>query len=454
MTGTMRLINASLYPSENRGKLYEVQIHDGQLEAVRVQQSRYQEAEAVDINSLEAGGRQNIIDLKGRMMLPGMVDIHMHMDKAFSLPQVGNKTGTLLEAIHNYSSAAPSFSKETIRSRIVRTALQAVSYGSTRLRSHLDFNLSAGEHVAMRTVEAALEAKSLLEGVVDLEFFPMVPYRELGPRGLELIEESLRMGLDGVGGAPHLSSNPDSDIEGIFKLAARLGVPIDLHCDETDNPEMKTVLKVAQESLKYGYDGKVTAGHLCSLSSMPLAEAEEIMDMMSLAGVHAITLPAANLYLQGRSDLGPVRRGVTRVRELTQEGITLAAASDNIHDPFHPFGRGDLLQIAQLTGYAAHYGSTEDMVSLLHMVTKHPAKIAGIDHYGIYAGASADFVIVDARSPEEIFTQLPAGRWVAKAGKWISMTSVVSRFREEKVQKLWEQSMTETNMEGREASWR
>lgn len=460
MTGTLRLINASLHDLKSRGKLYDIRIRDGKFESVQEQTSGEERVQAADIASFalpmgrDMSNEQKVFDLKGRMMLPGLVDIHMHLDKAFSLPQVGNQTGTLLEAIQNYSRAAASFSKETIRARIVRTALQAVSYGSTRLRSHLDFNVSAGEDVAIRTVEAALEARSLLSGVVDLELYPMVPYRDLGRRGMELIEESLRMGLDGIGGAPHLSHNPDTDIEGIFELALRLGVPIDLHCDETDNPEMKTVLKVAQESLKYDYHGKVTAGHLCSLSSMPPAEAEELIAMMSLAGVHAVTLPAANLYLQGRADLGPVRRGVTRVRELMEGGVALAAASDNIHDPFHPFGRGDLLQIAQLTGYAAHYGSPEDMVKLLDMVTVKPAIIAGLENYGIHKGGAADFVIVDARNPEEVFTHLPAGRWVAKSGAWVSVTRAASRFGEERIQRLWEESVLETEGMGGRAVWK
>ncbi|MCM3130043.1 MULTISPECIES: amidohydrolase family protein [unclassified Paenibacillus] len=460
MSGTLRLINATLHGLEHKGKLYDIYIREGRFESVQEQTSCEERVQAADIASFglpmegEKHGRQNVFDLNGRMILPGMVDIHMHLDKAFSLPQVGNQTGTLLEAIQNYSSAASSFSKETIRARIVRTALQAVSYGSTRLRSHLDFNVNAGEDIAMRTVEAALEARALLGGVVELELYPMVPYRDLGRRGMELIEESLRMGLDGIGGAPHLSAKPDADIEGIFELAVRLGVPIDLHCDETDNPEMKTVLKVAQETLRYDYYGKVNTGHLCSLSSMPAAEADELIEMMSLAGVHAATLPAANLYLQGRADLGPVRRGVTRVRELMEGGVTLAAASDNIHDPFHPFGRGDLLQIAQLTGYAAHYGSPEDMVRLLDMVTVNPALIAGLENYGIRAGGTADFVIVDARSPEEVFTCLPAGRWVAKSGAWVSVTRASSRFGEERIQRLWEESVLDTEGIGGSVVWK
>lgn len=457
MIGKIRLINATLQGKMHAGKQYEIVVDSGRFSSVEEQPFVLHDGRARPLESfshiseltcLEPEG-ELVIDLKQRMVLPGMVDIHMHLDKAFSLREVGNQSGTLLEAIQNYSKAAPYFTKETIRSRIIRTALQSVSYGSTKLRSHLDFQVAAGEEVAMRTVEAALEAKSMLEGIVDIQFFPMVPYRDLGKRGLELIEESIRMGIDGLGGAPHLSATPDQDIEEIFKLAARLDVKIDLHCDESDDPMKRTVLKVAEESLKYGYHGNVTAGHLCSLSSMLPEEAEEIIDRMSLAGVHSVTLPAANLYLQGRADLGPVRRGVTRVRELQKAGITVAAASDNINDPFHPFGRGDLLQIALLTGYASHYGSPDDMNSLLEMITTAPAEMYGCREYGIHPGYPADFVIIDAGCTEEIFTMLPTGRWVVKSGIWVSMSPFTRQWGSTKMTAMWEQASEELLTERR-----
>lgn len=449
MKGTIRLINAALQGKIHTGKQYEIVVDSGRFRSVEEQPFVVHNERARPLESFSHISElichdpkgELVIDLQQRMVLPGMVDIHMHLDKAFSLCEVGNESGTLLEAIQRYSQAAPYFTKEVIRSRIIRTALQSVSYGSTKLRSHLDFQLAAGEEVAMRTVEAALEAKSMLEGIVDIQFFTMVPYRDVGKKGLELIEESIRMGIDGLGGAPHLSATPDQEIEDIFKLAARLDAQIDLHCDESDDPMKRTVLKVAEESLKYGYHGKVTVGHLCSLSSMLPEEAEEIIDRMLLAGVRAVTLPAANLYLQGRKDLGPVRRGVTRVRELREAGITVAVASDNINDPFHPFGRGDLLQMALLTGYASHYGSPDDMNSLLEMVTTAPAEIYDCrEDYGIHPGCSANFVIIDAGCAEEIFTMLPAGRWVAKSGIWISMTPFTRQWGSTKMTAMWEQA--------------
>lgn len=456
MSGKIRMVNTVLNGSMHVGKRYEIVVENGYFSSVREQSAMYTEgarplesfSQISELTCLDHGDEM-VIDLKERMMLPGLIDIHMHLDKAFSLREVGNQSGTLLEAIRNYSRAAPHFTKEKIRSRIIRTALQSVSYGSTKLRSHLDFPFAAGEEIAMRTVEAALEAKSMLEGIVDIQFFPMVPYHDLGKRGIELIEESIRMGMGGLGGAPHLSSQPEQDIEQIFKLAVKMGVKIDLHCDESDDPMKRTVLKVAEQSLKYGYHGNVTAGHLCSLSSMPPEEADVILEKMSLAGVHAVTLPAANLYLQGRGDTGPVRRGVTRVRELRKAGIRVAAASDNIQDPFHPFGRGDLLQIALLTGYAAHYGSPDDMNALLEMVTIEPAAMYGCEAYGIHPGYPADFVIVDAGSTEEIFTMLPAGRWVAKSGKWVSITPSAKQWGSAEMTAMWEQSSEELRIERR-----
>jgi len=441
----LRMINAALYP-DGGGRLYELAAENGVWRTVREQESAVHEPDAVrlaDIRLDEAGrgqttvpgdpsaGETAALDLEGRMLLPGFVDSHMHLDKAFTLPAVPNRSGTLLEAIENYRRAVSSFSKEDIRSRIIRTARLALSFGSTVLRSHLDFHLHAGADVAMRTIEAALEAREKLRHLIDIQFFPMFPYHAHEPHYADLMKETIRMGMDGIGGAPHLSSTPDDDIARLFRMADELGCPIDLHVDENDDPNVRTVLTIAEQTKRFGFEGKVTVGHLCSLAGMPQHIADEVIERMAEARLKAVTLPAANLYLQGRGDQGVVRRGVTRVKELLAAGIPLAAASDNIHDPFHPFGRGDLLQIALITGYAAHMGSPQDMRQLLRMITVTAADVIGLQDYGVKPGRPADFVILDARTPEEALTMLPAARWVGKRGRFVFASVAHGRWLEE-----------------------
>ncbi|MFS0724415.1 amidohydrolase family protein [Paenibacillus sp. 1P07SE] len=427
----MRLINVAL-PLLDSGQLYEVGIAAGKWSYVRPQEQISAERAVVPLEELDPGRRSEgaAVDLRGRLLLPGLVDSHMHLDKAFTIQSVGNRSGTLREAIDNYSAAAPGFTKEQIKTRMREAVRQAAAYGTTSIRSHLDFNCREGIDVAMRTVYAALELKEEMKDVMELQFFPMCPYDPGSGPVAEAYEEALRLGLDGVGGAPHLSADPEGSIAQLFRLADKLDMPIDLHADENDDPNVRTVELIAEQTLRYGYQGRVAAGHLCSLSAMDQATAEGIMRKMADAGLRAITLPGANMYLQGRGDRGLVRRGVTRVKELAEAGVPVAVASDNIQDPFHPFGRGDLLQIGLLSAYASHLASEQELLMLLRMMTDIPAAILGLTDYGVRPGRQADFVIFDARTVNDVLSWLPAGRWVGRKGEWISVNRELSWRRE------------------------
>lgn len=243
------------------------------------------------------------------------------------------------------------------------------------------------------------------------------------------IEKMLALGVDGIGGAPHISDMPYECVDEIFNYAKTYQLPIDLHTDESDDPTVDTVLYIAEKTMEYGFEGKVVVDHLCSLAAMDHDKAEAVIKKMKEAKLGAITLPAANLYLQGRDDRGVVRRGITRVRELLEAGVPIATASDNVCDPFHPFGRGDLLQIAQLTGYTAHMGGKSDLYTLLHMITDVPAKLVGLEPNTLSVGSEAEFVLIDATTIEELFAELPQTRAVYKAGEWLSMTNVTNQLR-------------------------
>lgn len=424
-------------------RLYTLAVENGIWSEIAVQDGRIRHDGALPLDDWDGSPEQpERLDAQGKMLLPGLVDAHMHLDKSFSLPFVGNASGTLKEACRNYAAACATFSKQDIKNRIMRTALQAISFGTTAIRTHLDFHVEAGREVAMRTVEAALEAKEALKPYLTLQLFPMVPYRHLSPQSLEAAEEALRMGVDGIGGAPHLSQNPEADIDAIFRLAERFGVPVDLHADESDDPNVRTVVHIAKRAMERGYAGRVTVGHLCSLAAMNDDEAEPILALMADAKLSAVTLPGANLYLQGRGDTYPVRRGVTRVKDIVRAGIPLAVASDNVHDPFHPFGRGDLILIALIAAYAAHMGSPADLRTLLRMISEVPAGILGLPNYGVREGREADFVIFDADSPEMLFTMLPERRWVYRGGKWLKIAARSAGWHDPALHKFWEETQS------------
>ncbi|QGG54735.1 amidohydrolase family protein [Paenibacillus sp. FSL W8-1187] len=427
--GRIELVNARL-PLKEEGRLHRLVLEDGAWRSVERQEEGWLAApEALPIGQAGLGELRGAatVDLQGRTLLPAFVDVHLHLDKAYSLPSVRNRSGTLREAIDNYRAHVAGFSKEELRERIMRGARTAASYGSLLLRTHLDVPLHLGRDVAMRSVEAALEARESLRDIVDLQLFPMFAYEHRRHEELsEFAGETLRMGVDGIGGAPHLTDDPGAGIEWALALAAGADRPVDLHLDETDDPQMRTIGLFCDAVRRHGYGGRATAGHLCSLSAMPQEDAERLIAGMREAGVGAVTLPAVNLYLQGRGDRGNVRRGLTRVKELLEAGVTVAAASDNIQDPFHPFGKGDLLQIGLIGAYAAHLAGEEHVRTVLRMLTEAPAALAGVRNYGVAPGCAASFVVLGAASGEELLQELPSSRWVCRRGGWIS-ASVLRR---------------------------
>ncbi|MDF2645753.1 MAG: amidohydrolase [Paenibacillus sp.] len=449
----MDLVNVRL-PMEDEGHLFRLSIRDGLWTQIQKQEADAAHSGAISLEywkpQLSTGeSGVSLIDLEGKIVLPGFVDAHMHLDKSFSLTSVENRSGTLEEAVRNYSSASPSFTKNEIKSRIMRSALQALSSGTTHIRTHLDFNLRASREVALRTIEAALEAKEALAPYISLQLFPMCPYNFMS-LDVDAVEEALKMGVDGIGGAPHLSLTPKEDIDYIFKLAEKYDVPIDLHCDETDNPAMRTIDHITLRTKSEGYSGRVTVDHLCALASMTNQDAHGIIERMAEARLKAVSLPAVNLYLQGRHDGFPVRRGVTRLKEIWEAGIPIAVASDNIHDPFHPFGRGDLLQIALIGSYAAHMGRPDDLRTLLRMITDVPAKVLGLTTHEVKAGNYANFIIIDGSTPEELFTMLPERRWVYSQGSFVRIAANKAEWQDKTLAHYWQEASENVSFHKRE----
>lgn len=435
----IHLINAKL-PLTSSSNYYSLRIHQGTIIEVTEQDSYLYDAEATSLDSdfpLDEH-RGKLLNLNGRVLLPAFVDSHMHMDKAFSLAFAPNISGTLEEAIGSYLSALPSLSYENIKNRIMRTALQALSFGTTSMRTHIDFDTKMEKKSMFQALLAALEVKEQLKNYIHIQIFPMCPFYELGKHDLDFLEQALQMGVDGIGGAPHLGTNPKENISRIFQLAIKHDKLIDLHTDESDDPRVRTISTIINQTEKNDYQGKVTVGHLCSLSSMEEREAFEIIDGLHKANISVVTLPSSNMYLQGREDRGIVRRGVTRIRGLSNAGVQIATASDNINDPFHPFGRGDLVMIGLLTGYAAHFGSPEEQFKLIQMMTEIPAAIMGLGTYGLQVGKSANFVILDAGSIEEVFTNIPDRRWVFRQNHWTIRANGKPVFQNNDLNKLWE----------------
>lgn len=241
-----------------------------------------------------------IIDAEGWIMLPTFTDIHTHLDKAYTYEQILNKTGTLLEAIENYQEMAGGFEAENIKKRMKKVLEQALANGTGRMRTHI--NVNSGPD-GLKAIQTACGLKAEYKNLIDLQVIAMIadPIAELKEDSGFLLS-LIKNDIDGIGGAPHLSENCTEEIKVLFAFAAEHQMLVDLHVDEQDDPAVRSIEEIIAQVKHYEYQHKTTVGHLCTLSAMETNEASSIIKKIVGENINIVTLPAANLCLQGRED--------------------------------------------------------------------------------------------------------------------------------------------------------
>ena len=368
-------------------------------------------------------------DLCGQLALPSFVDLHMHLDKAFTLELTCNESGTLEEAITRFAQVQPLLTRQGYVERSLRTLRMCAAAGTTAVRTHVNVPAPSDGVVSLEAVEALLEVRERVRELIDVQIV-LLPTGNIAHDHClyQVCEEALRLGVDAVGGAPALDDDPVAMITSAFALAERYDRDVDLHVDETDDPSMCTLAAVAGAAIAHDYQGRVTAGHCCSLGAMDDAAAARVVERVAAAGINVVTLPSCNLYLQGRGDSFPVRRGLTRVKDLAAAGVSVAAASDNIRDPFNPFGRGDLLHIADLLAHAAHLGSPAEQALVRDAIAANPR--AAFTHTDaakarggmLREGDVADVVVCDCTSTADLIAAQPTRSLVLRRGRIMART--------------------------------
>ena len=354
--------------------------------------------------------------LDGRVVLPGLVDLHTHLDKTYST--VRNASGTLHEAIDVWNEHKQTRSVDDARAAAERALRNAVAHGVTALRSHLN----ATDESDLPVIEMMIELRETWRDRIDLQFVALGHPGE-NAREDALMQQALSLGVDFVGGAPALLDDPHASIDAAFDLAERMGKSIDLHIDETENPDALTLAYLAEQTIARDMVGRVTAGHCCSLAFVDDETAARVIDQVAGAEITVVTLPSCNLVLMGRGRQ-PAPRGVTRVKELLAAGVNVCAASDNVRDPFNPFGAYDLLHIAHLNAHAAHMTGDEELRTSLDMVTTRPARAFGATNVGLHKGAAADLVVLDTRDPLDAVLFPPPRLATFKRGRLVVRTSI------------------------------
>lgn len=354
-------------------------------------------------------------DLAGRVVIPGLVDAHTHLDKSY-VP-THNQSGTLLEAIDVWRQYKVTRTKADIE-RTVRRALQtAIANGVTAMRSHVDVEATTD----LKTVETILEVREAFCDQIDLQLVALGYATNAASHAT--MRSALALGVDLVGGAPALTPDPAAELNALFALAEAVGKSLDLHIDETEDPAMCCLAGFAERTVAHGLQGQVTAGHCCSLAFVDPATAEQVIAKVADAAMHIVTLPSCNLVLMGRNQ-HPTPRGVTLVQPFLDAGVNISAASDNVHDPFNPFGSYDLLQIANLNAHVAHLSGAAQIQESLRMVTSRPAAALGLRDYGSREGTIADLVVLDTTSVLAAVTDVPARLATFKGGRLLVRTTI------------------------------
>ena len=354
------------------------------------------------------------IDLDGRVVTPGLVDAHIHLDKAFLDDRITTTYGTLDEAIRLTAEAKREFTIDDIQSRARRALDRAVRAGTTAMRTHVEVDPIVG----LTGMEAVLPLRDEYQKAIDLQVCAFAQEGILQAPGTEgLLRRALTMGADVIGGCPYNDTDGAEHVRIVFGLAVAFGVDADFHVDFADEPEHLHIREVVAETLRTGWRGRVVVGHLTELAAVPPYRQGELVADIAAARIGVIALPATDLYLMGRRDELNVRRGLAPVRRLLDAGARVALASNNLCNPFTPVGTADLIDVTYLTALAAHMGTAADVRRLLNTITVHPAAMLRLPDYGLDPGCRADLVAWDCERVEEIVTLRPPRTLVVKRGR-------------------------------------
>lgn len=375
-----------------------------------------------------AASAERVVDAGGRLCVAGFLEPHIHLDKAQINDDVrANRSGTLDEAIEIIWARKRAYTVEEIAARATRTIRAAVANGVTRFRSHVDVDSIGG----LRPLEGVIEARERTRDIADVQIVAFPQEGIFKDRGTEeLMWQAMEAGADLVGGMPFNEETREDSARHIalaFEIAAHHDADIDMHVDETDDPEARTLEILAEQTMAHGWQGRVTAGHTCALAGYEEDYANRVIGLVRDAGIHMIVNPATNLMLQGRGDAQPKRRGVTRVKELLEAGVNVSCGQDCIRDPFYPFGRGDPLEVTFLASHAAHMSRPHEIETVFDMMTGAAARTMGLGDYGAAPGCVADLVVIDAADPLQALTRRADRSFVIKRGQVVAETETRRR---------------------------
>ena len=333
-----------------------------------------------------------VFDAGGCLTCGGLVETHIHLDKSNIIDRCAPEEGRQADSMQRVAAVKQTFSVEDVYERASRTLEKCIRHGATRMRTHLE--LDGG--VEMRSFEAIEALRRDYAWAIDLEVcvFPQEGLTN-NPRSEALLVEGLKRGAKVIGAAPNYDPDHAGQVHRVFDLAREFGVDIDMHLDSGNSPDEMDIHLVCELTEKYKLGGRVAVGHMCKLATMPVADLRTLARRIADAGVAVTVLPATDLFLMGRDHDHDVPRGVTAAHRLLDHGVVCSIASNNILNPFTPFGDCSLIRMANLYANVSQIGRPADLVTCFDMVTSLPAKLMKLQNYGIAVGNPADLVVLD-----------------------------------------------------------
>ena len=361
---------------------------------------------------LAAEGRELKAD--GCLVIPGMIETHIHLDKTCILDRCRIEEGTVAEAVRETAAAKRRFTVEDVYARGRRTLERCIMQGTTRMRTHVELDPGIG----MTGFDAVERLARDYAWAIDVELcvFPQEGLTNY-PGTEELLIEGLRRGARTIGAVPYFDTDPRAQIDRIFAIARDFDAEIDMHLDLAETTQGMQVEYVCRKTEEFGWGGRVAVGHVTQMSLLPPDRFGEITTRLANAGVAVTILPSTDLHLMGRSRDHAVPRGVVPAEPLRKAGVTCSISTNNVLNPFTPYGDGSLIRMANLYANVCHVSRPADLAGCLDMITGSAARLMRLSDYGIAAGGPADLVCLDATNPTDAIATLAQPLWGIKRGR-------------------------------------
>ncbi|QOL15802.1 cytosine deaminase [Dickeya dianthicola] len=400
----MKIINAAL---RHQAGLHTLRLQDGLIAAV-------------DLQPAMLPATPDTLDAAGQLAIPPLVEPHIHLDAVLTAGEPEwNMSGTLFEGIERWSQRKAVITHEDTKRRAHIAIGMLRDHGIQHVRTHVDVT-----DPSLAALEAMLEVKNEAKGLIDLQIvaFPQEGI-ESYPAGRQLMERAIALGADVVGGIPHFENTREqgvSSVKFLMELAERTGCLVDVHCDETDDPNSRFLEVLAEETRVRDMGARVTASHTVAMGSYDNAYCSKLFRLLRRSGLSFISCPTESIHLQGRFDTFPKRRGVTRVAELDRAGMNVCFGQDSIKDPWYPLGNGNILRILDAGLHICHMMGYQDLQRCLDFVTDNSAKALHLgDRYGLAVGRPANLLILDAENDYDAVRRQAKARLSIRHGKII-----------------------------------